>query len=97
MAAMTMKEMRGCAVLWRSRLTASVLSREPLMSKWLKSRLWDVETTALGAPEVYIIGHKVPRLRRLARTLRRDDELVVILILAIVATAWGIVLLCMPS
>ncbi len=55
------------------------------MWKWLRSRLWDDETIALGAPELYVTCEKVPWLRRLARNLRHDDELVVIVILAIVA------------
>lgn len=63
------------------------------MWKWLRSRLWDVETMALGAPELYVMYERVPWLRRLARNLRHDDELVVILILAIVVIVWGFFLL----
>ena len=59
------------------------------MWKWLRTRLWDIQTMALGAPELHVMYERVPWLRRLARNLRHDDELMLILLLAIVVIVWG--------
>ena len=49
----------------------------------LKSRFWDVETRVLGAPELYVVHHKVPWLRRVARFLRREHEIAIVVLLLI--------------
>jgi hypothetical protein len=56
------------------------------MWRWLKSRLWDVEAVVWGAPEVHGIHDKIPWLRRLARFLRREHELAIVVFLLVVAT-----------
>ena len=75
--------------IYRSR----AVEREASRFKRLRSRFWDVETMALGAPELHVMYERVPWLRRLARDLRHDDELVVILLLATVVIVWGFFLL----
>jgi hypothetical protein len=58
------------------------------MWKRLKSRFWDVETMVLGAPELYVIHHKVLWPRRLARFLRREHEIVIVVLLLVLLTIY---------
>jgi len=58
------------------------------MWKRLKSRFWDVETMVLGAPELYVVHHKVPCLRRLARFLRREREIAIVVLLLVLLTIY---------
>jgi hypothetical protein len=58
------------------------------MWKRLKSRFWDVETMVLGAPELYVVHHKVPWLRRLARFLRREREIAIVALLLVLLTIY---------
>jgi hypothetical protein len=59
---------------------------EQSMWKWLKSRLWDVDAVVWGAPEIFGIHYKVPWLRRVARLLGREYELVIVALVALVVT-----------
>jgi hypothetical protein len=54
--------------------------------KRLKSRFWDVEAVVWGAPEAHGIYHKVPPLRRLARFLRREHEIAIVVLLLVLVT-----------
>jgi hypothetical protein len=56
--------------------------------KRLKSRWWDVEGVVWGAPEVHGIHYKVPWPRRLARFLRREHEIAVVVLLLILLTIY---------
>jgi hypothetical protein len=58
------------------------------MFKWLKSRLWDVEATVWGAPEVHGVHYRVPWLRRLARFLEQEPEIAVVAFLLILLTIY---------
>ena len=59
------------------------------MWKRLKSRFWDVETMVLGAPELYVVHHKVPWLRRLARFLHEIAIVVLLLVLLTIYVYWA--------
>jgi hypothetical protein len=60
--------------------------------KRLKSRLWDIEAVVWGAPEVHGIHYKVPWPRRLARFLRHEHEIAIVVVLLVLLTIyarWG--------
>lgn len=42
----------------------------------------------LGAPELYVVHHKVPWLRRLARFLRREREIAIVVLLLVLLTIY---------